>query len=213
MNKRLFAISLSQKKYRQLGLFERRQNLFMPRQNIVTQEQKCEKVRSKLQRLQKHTDLESFLSMKDLNTKSSVYKGTLYEYETISCLQKNFGIISTRVGKCDDFGIDFRARWKLPNEKKISIVGQCKNTSNKCSPSSVRELEGVLGMEMIETDDILGILSSKSGFSIQTIRRFHSSPRPIILVCVVDNGERCESFTWNSACEKILEGLEITLNF
>jgi hypothetical protein len=210
-NSRNFIITLRQEKYQQLGLFERRQNLLTKQQKVLTQEQeqgmKSEKIRSELQ---KHTDLESFLSRKDLNSDTNVHKGTLYEYETILCLQKSFGIISKRVGGGNDFGIDFRAKWKLPNDKKLNLVGQCKNISKKCSPNSIRELEGVLGME---AEDTLGILSSKSGFSKQSIRRFIASPCPLILVCVVHNGKRCKSFIWNDACKSILTDLEITLRF
>ncbi|RIA83228.1 hypothetical protein C1645_669574, partial [Glomus cerebriforme] len=155
-----------------------------------------------------HNDLESFLSIKDLDPETKVYKGTLYEYETISCLQKNFGIITRRVGGANDSGIDFRGRWILPNYQQLNLVGQCKNSSNKCPPSSVRELEGVLGFE---SEDTLGILSSKSGFSKYAIKRFVASPRPLILISVIQNGNICERFTWNKSCEKLLDGLEVTL--
>ncbi|CAG8450062.1 14011_t:CDS:2 [Funneliformis caledonium] len=158
----------------------------------------------------KHNDLESFLSTKDLNTKTNVYRGTLYEYETISCLKNYFGILTRRVGGTNDSGIDFRGRWTLPNNQKLNIIGQCKNNSVKCSPISVRELEGVL---CTETKNTLGILSSKSGFGKAAISRFNSSPYPLILVCVLNDGKNCEIFTWNKTCEKILDSLQVTRRF
>ncbi|CAI2168973.1 19329_t:CDS:2 [Funneliformis geosporum] len=157
-----------------------------------------------------HNDLESFLSREDLNLKSNVYRGTLYEYETISCLKDHFGITTRRVGGTNDSGIDFRGRWTLPNNQKLNIIGQCKNNSSKCSPISVRELEGVL---CTETKDTLGILSSKSSFSKAAITRFYASPYPLILVCVLNDGQNCETFTWNKTCEKILDSFQVTQKF
>jgi hypothetical protein len=200
----ILSIKNNQQKIYQLELFKRQQKFLAKEQEHLL----SEKVQKKEHK--EHKDLESFLSIKDINTESYVYKGTLYEYETISCLQKNFGIIAIRVGGTNDSGIDFRGGWKLPNEKKLNLVGQCKNISSKCPPSSVRELEGVLGLE---TENTLGILSSKSGFSRQAISRFKASPRPLIVVSVVNDGEMCKSFMWNTSCEKLLDGLEVTTKF
>lgn len=192
---------LSVRKYYLLDLFKRHHKFLGKKQNLS-----CEKVQKN-----EHKDLESFLLIKDINTESSVYKGTLYEYETISCLQKNFGIITKRVGGTGDSGIDFRGGWNLPNGQKLDLIGQCKNYSNKCPPSSVRELEGVvLGLK---SENTLGILSSKSGFSQEAINRFKASTCPLIIVSVINNGEKCKSFMWNKSCDKFLDGLEVTTKF
>src|SRR5438105_4286562 len=96
---RNFVISLRQEKYHQL---ERRQNLLTKQQKVLTQEQEremtCKKIQSELQKLKIHKDLDSYLSRKNLNPDTTVHKGTLYEYETILCLHKSFGIISNKVG-------------------------------------------------------------------------------------------------------------------
>ncbi|CAB4395561.1 unnamed protein product [Rhizophagus irregularis] len=192
---------LSVRQYYLLDLIKRHHKFLLKKQNPS-----CEKVHKK-----EHKDLESFLLIKDINTESSVYKGTLYEYETISCLQKNFGMITSRVGGASDSGIDFRGGWNLPNGQKLKLVGQCKNYSNKCPPSSVRELEGVVSG--LTSENTFGILSSKSGFSHEAINRFKASVCPLIMVSVINNGKKCKSFVWNKSCEKFLDGLEVTTKF
>ncbi|GBC07096.1 hypothetical protein RclHR1_07240007 [Rhizophagus clarus] len=191
----ILSVKNNQQKCYQPGFFKRQQKFLL-------KEPKAQK--------KEHKDLESFLSIKDQNLESYVYKGTLYEYETMSCLQKNFGITSKRVGGANDSGIDFRGRWKLPNGQLLNLVGQCKNKSSKCPPCSVRELEGVLG---VESENTLGILSSKSGFSQKAIVRFKTSPYPLIIVSVINDGESYKSFMWNKSCEKFLNGFEITEKF
>ncbi|EXX51128.1 uncharacterized protein OCT59_007842 [Rhizophagus irregularis] len=192
---------LSVRQYYLLDLIKRHHKFLLKKQNPS-----CEKVHKK-----EHKDLESFLLIKDINTESSVYKGTLYEYETISCLQKNFGMITSRVGGASDSGIDFRGGWNLPNGQKLKLVGQCKNYSNKCPPSSVRELEGVVSG--LTSENTFGILSSKSGFSDEAINRFKASVCPLIMVSVINNGKKCKSFVWNKSCEKFLDGLDVTMKF
>ncbi|CAG8694425.1 15283_t:CDS:1, partial [Acaulospora colombiana] len=158
----------------------------------------------------RHHNLETFLTIKDVDTSTTAYRGTLYEYETITCLQKLFGIVTRRVGKAGDDGIDFRGRWVLPDEKRVMVIGQCKSLCNKCPPSVVRDLEGTLYRE---TRGTIGILSSLSGFTNGAIKRYNGSSLPLILITVVENGARCEMFSWNKAAETYLDGFQVTINY
>ncbi|CAG8791134.1 10536_t:CDS:1, partial [Cetraspora pellucida] len=88
-----------------------------------------------------HHDLKSFLALKDVNKNTPVYRGNLYEYQTIACLKTTLGIVTRRVGKTNDGGIDFRGQWILP-DKRLCVIGQCKALAKKCSPNIIRELEG-----------------------------------------------------------------------
>ncbi|CAG8551282.1 16268_t:CDS:1 [Acaulospora morrowiae] len=172
-----------------------RENINQPKQKILL--------------LPKHHNLETFLTIKEVNTSTTVYRGTLYEYETIACLQKSFGIVTRRVGKAGDDGIDFRGRWKLPG-KKLMVIGQCKSLCNKCPPSAVRDLEGALCRETQET---IGILSSLSGFTKGAIKRYNGSSFPLILMTVIENGTDCKTFSWNKAAEIYLDGFQVTVDY
>ncbi|CAG8630500.1 1582_t:CDS:2, partial [Paraglomus occultum] len=147
------------------------------------------------------TNLQTFLSRTHHDTSTYVYRGTLYEYETMHCLENHFNIISRHCGRGDDRGVDFRGYWLLP-DKKIFLVGQCKSGSHRCKPNVVREFEGVLSRESAGT---LGILSVRNGFAQGAIRQYTASPWPMAMVSVTDEGNRCEVFMWNIAAEKLLE--------
>ncbi|CAG8464172.1 25836_t:CDS:2 [Dentiscutata erythropus] len=154
-----------------------------------------------------HYDLKSFLALKDVNTNSSIYRGTLYEYQTMSCLKTTLGIVTRRVGKANDGGIDFRGQWILP-DKKLYVVGQCKALAKKCPPNIIRELEGVLCQE---TEGTLCILSSMNGFTKSAIKRYIASPFPIMLIAVTDHGKKYSCILWNKTAEKYLNEFQVTL--
>ncbi|CAG8531112.1 1289_t:CDS:2 [Diversispora eburnea] len=176
---------------------------------LQQEEEEKQKLTKKLPKNQhpSHHNLETFLAIKDIDKNTTLYRGTLYEYETIDCLQKLFGIVTRRVGKANDAGIDFRGRWNLPN-KRLMIIGQCKSFNIKCSSNVVRDLEGTLCRESKET---IGILSSFGGFTEAAIKRYYGSPWPMMLVTVIDGGKICEKFLWNKTAEAYLEKLQITL--
>ncbi|CAG8768005.1 5637_t:CDS:1, partial [Racocetra fulgida] len=156
-----------------------------------------------------HHDLKSFLALKDVNKNTPVYRGTLYEYQTIACLKTTLGIVTRRVGKANDGGIDFRGQWILP-DKRLYIVGQCKALAKKCSPNIIRELEGVVCQE---TEGTLCILSSMNGFTEGAIKRYIASPFPIMLITVTDHGRKFGSISWNKKAEEYLKGFQVTLKY
>ncbi|KAG9291519.1 hypothetical protein G9A89_021938 [Geosiphon pyriformis] len=161
------------------------------------------------QQKQEHDSLETFLALKNLNTTASVYTGTLYEYETIHCLQNIFGVDSRRTGQSYDCGIDFRGYWTFFG-KRLCLIGQCKNHYTRCGPRHVRELEGTLSHESPAT---CGILSAKKGFTEAAKLQFKASPWPLILMAVRPGGDNCELFMWNNAAEHFFDGFQVTVQF
>ncbi|CAG8468211.1 9423_t:CDS:2 [Ambispora gerdemannii] len=159
--------------------------------------------------VQKHRTIETFLAREDQNTDTTVYQGTLYEYETIKCLQEVFGIETRRCGGSNDRGVDFRGRWTLP-DKTIFLIGQCKKFQVKSSPRHVRELEGSLSHESPQT---LGIISSGGGFTSKAKLQFTASPWPLILMMVGEEGESCDMFLMNHAAENLMDGFKVTMHY
>nr|CAG8472836.1 411_t:CDS:1 [Entrophospora candida] len=180
-----------------------KKRLIVPKVLKLQQQQPIKRI----SRLGKHHDLNSYIksfeSAEGDNKihKGTVYKGTIYEYETVKCLENVFGIVSRRVGGAGDKGIDLRGQWFLSENKKFNIIGQCKNLSQSCKSSSVREFEGTLCHESLNT---IGILSSKSGFSKNSISRFQTSPMPLILMKVSQGGNNCELILFNDTANKLL---------
>ncbi|KAH6687932.1 hypothetical protein F5X68DRAFT_133611 [Plectosphaerella plurivora] len=92
-----------------------------------------------------HTDLTSFLayaSRTGLDTSSTVYVGTHYEY-TVGLSLARYGLTARRVGGPSDFGIDLLGTWSLPSQPQpLRVILQCKGGTQKIGPSLIRELEG-----------------------------------------------------------------------
>jgi hypothetical protein len=92
-----------------------------------------------------HNDLLSFLeyaSRVEMDSKSTVYTGTHYEYTAQSSLER-LGITLKRVGGRSDYGIDLLGTWNLPSiPKPMKVLVQCKARAAKPTPSEIRELEG-----------------------------------------------------------------------
>ncbi|KAK2754473.1 hypothetical protein CKAH01_17416 [Colletotrichum kahawae] len=93
----------------------------------------------------KHHDLASFLDYADrtgLDTASTIYVGTHYEYSVSSTLSQ-YGIQAMRVGGVSDYGVDLLGHWKLPSRKNsLKLIFQCKGGAQKVTPAVTRELEG-----------------------------------------------------------------------
>jgi RRG7 (Required for Respiratory Growth 7) protein len=92
-----------------------------------------------------HSDLDSFLayaSRTGLDTSSTVYVGTHYEY-TVGLSLARYGLAVRRVGGPSDFGIDLLGTWSLPSQPQpLRVILQCKGGTQKIGPSLIRELEG-----------------------------------------------------------------------
>ncbi|KAJ1958188.1 hypothetical protein GGI12_004797 [Dipsacomyces acuminosporus] len=120
---------------------------------------------------------------------STVEAGTAYENLVVSAFNR-MGARLERVGGASDQGIDFRGPWELPGQSPFYVVGQCKfYERKKIGPSVIREWEGVMSRQEIDT---LGILSASSGFTAKGVRTALSSEYPIALVTLC---------AWNSSVD------------
>lgn len=92
-----------------------------------------------------HMDLDSFLayaSRTGLDTASTVYVGTHYEY-TVGLALARYGLTARRVGGVSDYGIDLLGAWSLPSQPQpLRVILQCKGGAQRVGPALVRELEG-----------------------------------------------------------------------
>ncbi|KAK8042627.1 hypothetical protein PG994_013110 [Apiospora phragmitis] len=79
-----------------------------------------------------------------LDTSSTTYVGTHYEYQVASTL-KRLGFDLKRVGGRGDFGIDLIGAWVVPSSPNpLRVIIQCKaaGTKTMLGPRLIRELEG-----------------------------------------------------------------------
>eukprot|EP00871_Galdieria_phlegrea_P002934 jgi/Galph1/3641/GphlegSOOS_G2274.1 len=113
------------------------------------------------------------------SSSSHVAKGRHYEQQVVHSLSRlGFELRST--GGCGDGGVDFRGSWTLCSfSHPLLVVGQCKALANKVSVQVIREMEGALCHEQQGT---LGIVASKTGFSVASRTFCQLSKFPLLLV-------------------------------
>ncbi len=79
-----------------------------------------------------------------MDTKSTTYVGTRYEY-TVQAALERLGMSLKRIGGKSDYGIDILGLWSLPSAPQpLKVLVQCKNLARKIDPSQARELEGAV---------------------------------------------------------------------
>lgn len=173
-----------------------------------------------LPRPSKHNDLASYVkyaSNVNLDLKSNVYKGTLYEYTVASVLQSyNFAL--ERVGQANDKGIDLRGYWHLPSPPKLRpnilpIIVQCKAFAPR--PAMIRELEGsYVGAPAGWRDDgVLALLVSSETSTKGVNLALQRSSLPMGLMQVTPQGQ-LRQFVWNLAAARAgMEGLGVVLKY
>ncbi|KAI0132325.1 hypothetical protein BJ170DRAFT_242658 [Xylariales sp. AK1849] len=94
-----------------------------------------------------HRNLPTYVSYAErtgLDTGSTTYVGTHYEYTVAAALQK-FGFDVRRVGGRGDYGTDLLGTWSVPSSTNpLRVLLQCKVSapSTKIGPHQIRELEG-----------------------------------------------------------------------
>jgi hypothetical protein len=77
-----------------------------------------------------------------MDTKSTVYVGTHYEYTVQSSFER-LGMCLKCIGGSSDYGIDLVGTWPLPSAPlPLKVLVQCKALAKKVAPSAARELEG-----------------------------------------------------------------------
>ncbi|KAK9771315.1 putative Restriction endonuclease type IV Mrr domain-containing protein [Seiridium cardinale] len=96
-----------------------------------------------------HCDVPSYTAYAErvgLDTSSTTYVGTHYEYTVAATLEK-FGFHLRRVGGAGDYGIDLLGTWSVPSTPTpLRVLLQCKASSitskARIGPATIRELEG-----------------------------------------------------------------------
>ncbi|KAF9113357.1 hypothetical protein BGX27_001746 [Mortierella sp. AM989] len=161
-----------------------------------------------------HTDLKSFSKLNH-NTKSTIYRGTLFEYQTQSILRKCLGIYTHRSAGNDDRGVDLRGTWFLPTSaspkpgdlvRHLKVIVQCKSMSVKVGPKYVRELQGSLSYE---TQPTMAVLAINSDFTKMALLPYVRSLWPMALVVIDAKNHQCSKLIWNNAAEKVMQGIHI----
>ena len=169
---------------------------------------------------QKHHDLSSFLthaSRSNLNTASTVYRGTHFEY-TVAGALRAFDFNLQRTGRSNDLGIDLVGHWSLPTERKrktyeVPVIVQCK--AARPTPSMIRELEGAYtgAPSGWRGDGVLALLANVHP-STKGVRGSRAASRwPLGVLQVTREGE-VKQFLWNAvAAQAGLEGLGVALRY
>ena len=130
-----------------------------------------------------HHDLPTFLDYAQrtsLSPRSTVYRGTRYEYNVAACLRRlRFTLF--RTGGRADHGIDLVGSWPLPDAANaLTVCIQCKaSTKAALGPEAVRELEGAAAgasrlRRLVEFEDGKGDQTPPG----ERIMAFLVAPRP-----------------------------------
>lgn len=161
-----------------------------------------------------HNDLQSFEDMEH-NMESTIYRGTLFEYQTQKILQKTLGIYTQRSAGNGDLGVDLRGTWFLPlsaspqagdKVRHLKVIVQCKKMTSKIGPKYVRELQGSLSFE---TQPTMAILAVSSEYTKQALLPYAKSLWPMALVVIDTEAQECRKLMWNRAAEKVMHGLQV----
>ncbi|KAF9028201.1 hypothetical protein BGZ52_012946 [Haplosporangium bisporale] len=161
-----------------------------------------------------HNDLSSFDDL-DHNTKSTIYRGTRFEYQTQEILKKRLGIYTQRSAGNNDLGVDLRGTWFLPMSsspqpgdkvRHLKVIVQCKSMCAKIGPKFVRELQGSLSFE---TQPTMAILAISSEFTKQALLPYAKSVWPMALVVIDTETNECRKLMWNRAADKVMHGLHV----
>ncbi|KAL7268564.1 hypothetical protein RUND412_008806 [Rhizina undulata] len=169
-----------------------------------------------------HRDLESFLQYaknSNMDTESTVYVGTLYEYTVLSALSK-INMNLSRFGGPGDGGIDIRGTWELPEPVEgteepriLNFLIQCKIKQMRTGPVFVRELEGAIA----SSDDrkTVGMLASSTPCTSGSIKKMLLSRRPLAFCCIrpYAEGGSLRQFIWNGPADVLLKGLGVTTSY
>lgn len=156
-----------------------------------------------------HNDLVSFLKYAErsgLDTKSTLYVGTHYEYTVAQVLSK-YGFYLQRVGGHSDYGIDLLGTWNVPSSSEpLKVLVQCKAIARKSSPNLVRELEGAFVGAPVgwRGHGVLGIFVTEKPATKGVRETLGRSKWPMTFISCSREG-RVHQMLWNQRAEE--EGL------
>ncbi|GAN07959.1 conserved fungal protein [Mucor ambiguus] len=160
-------------------------------------------------------NLSSFLEQTDKDVTSTVYRGTLFELQTLETLATTAGMDLEHVGGKSDRGIDLRGQWF----NDISILVQCKNTKQGCTPDQIRELIGTVASSTSPTRrKIIGILSivnrtqsNNNQFTPDVLQQFRTSTIALGLVTIENT--TLKTIMFNKKAQSMLKGLSISTQY
>lgn len=159
--------------------------------------------------------LTTFLNQTDKDVTSTVYRGTLFELQTLTCLESTLGGMQLQhVGGKSDGGIDLRGSWY-----NMNIIVQCKNIKGGgCTPDHIRQLMGTTLLNSTNKQQkTIGILSTtvnqKRQFTRDVISLFNSSPVSLGLVSIQDTTLKSIMFNKKAQQQGFLKDLIISTQF
>jgi hypothetical protein len=156
-----------------------------------------------------HDDLPSFLqyvSRIDMDTTSTTYVGTHYEY-TVQTALSRLGMSLKRIGGKADYGTDLLGTWSLPSvPHPLKVLIQCKAFARKVEPHHARELEGAFvgAPTGWRGAGVLGFLVSRKPATKGVREALGRSMWPMGYV-LCENDGRVLQMLWNRKAEQ--EGL------
>ncbi len=166
----------------------------------------------------RHHDLPSFLAYvqrSGLDTKSTTYVGTHYEYTVASRLQR-YGFSLRRIGGASDGGIDLVGTWTVPSSQDpVRVLVQCKALSQKIGPSLIRELEGALAGAPVgwRGTGVLGLLVATRPATKGVRESLRRSGWPMAFVACSREGS-VQQMLWNGcATDAGLGSLGVTMRY
>ncbi|KAF5987139.1 hypothetical protein FCOIX_1152 [Fusarium coicis] len=165
-----------------------------------------------------HSDLNSFLSYVErvsLNKRSTVYRGTHYEY-TVADTLSQYGFFLKRVGGQSDRGMDLLGIWTLPSTTRtFKVVLQCKAGARSASPMYVRELKGAMAAAPPgwRGSDVLGLLVGEKPATKGVQGEMHSADVALGYVCCSKEGDVLQ-LLWNIKAQEMgLDGVTVGLKY
>ena len=166
-----------------------------------------------------HSSLATFLEharVSKLDTKSTVYKGTYFEYLTQSSLLR-LGFSLSRIGKAGDRGVDLYGTWELPSlDFPLRCIVQCKafqSQGAKLGPAIVRELQGAFAAAPSgwRGENTIGVLVT-TRMATKGIRdAVRDSRRPVMWV-MLDQDGTVQQLLWNKRAADVgAQGVDVTI--
>jgi hypothetical protein len=162
-----------------------------------------------------HHDLKSFLAYAhrvELDTKSTVYVGTHYEY-TVAATLARYGFYLKRVGGSSDYGTDLLGTWTPPTTSQtIRALIQCKAGVQRSGPNMIRELEGAFAGAPVgwRGERVMALLVAERPATKGVRDSLGRSRWPMGYVCCTKDGS-LKQMIWNVKAEQAgLEGFGVT---
>ncbi|KFX87128.1 hypothetical protein V490_08517 [Pseudogymnoascus sp. VKM F-3557] len=165
-----------------------------------------------------HHDLETYLayaSRSGLDSKSTVFVGTHYEY-TVQEVLKRLGFSLQQTGGASDYGIDLLGEWKLPGVPlNLRVLVQCKALAKKSGPNFVRELEGAFAGAPSgwQGNGVIGLLVSQKPATKGMREALARSRWPMGAITCTGEGRLVQMLWNNRANEEGLTGVGVGIRY